>query len=381
MKINSISMYNSQTFCAKRGSQIVTPAMLEEMDRKALKMQMEHLKKAALVPTVTISGVLMTLDEFFAQKGITYYSEKNDNINIACSYNGGYYTIPGLSRLEEKMKKDHSFKSTLSKSDKEEPTVKEYFANSLSKNTSSFAGLQNYLNCVSDLKRQDLVMKGIKIHTYELNTGVTEAQQKMAAKNFSKFLNRVILPEDLFYLENDAFYYDKNNKTVYGVNIYKKGEQNIHPAFRVCQFDTDENGYATGYTVKDWNIYYRKNAEEVYKEQSAPSEDISQIVDWKNNKHLAEAFRFGNNEPDYKINVAAPRILEHLENRVKIKYPKWRNIKYVRFYDKNYDVVSRFSYYDSSTGRSFIYDTDGKYKYQMEYNKDDFGNIIACGRF
>ena len=49
-----------------------------------------------------------------------------------------------------------------------------------------------------------------------------------------------------------------------------------------------------------------------------------------------------------------------------------------KFYDKEKNIQHRVCYYDSTIGRSFVYNDEGKYMYQMEYNKDDFGKIVAC---
>lgn len=375
-------MYNPQAFCAKPPTNRITPRMLMEMDKKAQQLQKEQLEKLAAVVTIVVGGVTMTFEEYLKTHGFTYYSEKNDKVNLSCGYNGGYYTIPDSSRFHEILRRKAILKSDMNLCNTDEKSVKECFINILNNDSAAFGGLLKYKNCVMDLKRQDLIQKGLRIHTYELNANVDPVQREWAAKNLSKFLSYIVSPDELFYIENEAFYYDKFKKTVHGVNIFKRGEKNIHPTYKVCKFETDENGYAIGYTVKDYNFYHGKPAEEVYSEQSKPSEELSKVIDWKNNKHMAEAFRFGNNEPDYKINKAAPNILNHLSNRVKIKFPKKENIKYVKFYDRNdRDIISRFSYYDSSTGRSLIYDIDGKYLYQMEYNKDDFGQIVACAKF
>ena len=147
------------------------------------------------------------------------------------------------------------------------------------------------------------------------------------------------------------------------------------------EFVKDGKGNAIGYNRKRYDIFQNKYIEEKYVEQQSPSEKLPKIADSVNNKLFAEAFRFGNSEPEYKYNKGIPNVLEHLNKRVGITLPKKEDLQFVQFYDNDRNIVLRINYYDPTTGRSLVYNQDGKYMYQMEYNKDDSGNIIACSKF
>ena len=235
---------------------------------------------------------------------------------------------------------------------------------------------------ISDLKRQDIIQKGLQIHTYELNTSVSKQEQKLAASDMSKCLKKEIKPKDLFFIDTQAFYYNEYSRTAYRVNLYDANSKNKIGAFvSKCRFEIDKNGNAIGYNAVNWNFYHRRPAEETYKEQFQPSEKLPSVADNKNNKLFAESFRFGNSESNYKTEKGIPNVLSHLENRVKIKNPDKKDLQFIKFYDKDKNIVYRIGYYDSSTGRSVIYNENGKYMYQIEYNKNDFGEIIACSKF
>ena len=118
-------------------------------------------------------------------------------------------------------------------------------------------------------------------------------------------------------------------------------------------------------------------------EQSEPSIKLPRIVNADNNRDFAEAFRFGNSAIDdnFRVKVGIPKVLEHLSKRVGVKNVTEDKLQIVRFYDKDKEVQTRICYFDPTTGRSLVYYPEGKYMYQMEYNKDGYGNIIACTKF
>lgn len=360
MKILSVN-----PICASIGFQARIPnKTLEEMEQKAFNIQIKQIKKPAVWATAgVVSEGIINCDKFLDSNGFTYASQNEDNtVNLASGYNGGFYTI----------KTKYNNKDT---------NIKEYMVARLINSSAAFGGLLNYKECINDLKRQDIIQKGLKIHTYVMDSDVDNDTKIMIAKDLAKYLGQQISANELFFIESEAFYYDKFNKTIYGMNLQNKGKKDFDLSLKICKFETDKKGHAIGFNVRSWNVYQNRAAEEVYHEQSMPSIKLSSIVDGNNNKDFAEAFRFGNNEQDYRIRKAGPNILNHLSNRVRIKDPQIEDIKYVKFYDENKNIVKRFAYYDSSIGRSLVYDTDGKYMYQMEYNKDDFGNIIACSKF
>ena len=260
--------------------------------------------------------------------------------------------------------------------------AKTYVLNALTANKNLAGGLVNYMELINDLKRQDIIQKGLRVHTYEMNNDVPFENRAIVASQLSKKFKRYIKHSDLFYIENDAFYYDKADKTVYAIDL-ESLKSNLKPMVRTCHFTTDERGNAIGYSVCDWNNYHQQITEETFTEQQSQSEELPKIAEPLNNKLYAESFRFGNAKinDNYRFKIGLPKVLKHLTNRVGIKNADESKLQLVRFYDKNKEIQSRICYYDSAVGRSLVYNSDGQYMYQLEYNRNDFGDIVACARF
>ena len=117
-----------------------------------------------------------------------------------------------------------------------------------------------------------------------------------------------------------------------------------------------------------------------YIEQQKPSTKLKAIAEPDNNKEFAEAFRFGNSTPAYKAKMAIPSVLEHLSKMIGKHNLTSENLQIVKFFDKEKNINTRICYYDSSIGNSFVYNSDGKYLYRLEYNKDSEGNITSATR-
>lgn len=359
MKILSVGRQNSnQSFQAH-----MTKKALREMSKKAITLQELQLKKADL-PCLDIIGKKNNInaDDFLLSQGFTYSSENDNVLNLAAGYNGGHFMIE-LNHYIARY------------------GLKEYVARVLMDFPASFSGLMQYKNCVQDLKRQDLIQKGLGIHTYKMNTDLNLEEKLAGAKNLSRYLKQKIEYKDVFFIDSNAYYYNPKTRTVYSTAFDDNNLKRVKPIVEECFFLTDKNGNAVGYKLKHYNPYFRKIVEETYMEQSEPSYKLKSVVDYRNNVEMAEAFRFGNNEPDYRFRKALPNVLNHLSERVKVKNPNTEDIQYIKFSDKNNDVVTRFGYYDPTIGRSLIYDADGRYMYQMEYIKDGYGKINACSKF
>ena len=154
----------------------------------------------------------------------------------------------------------------------------------------------------------------------------------------------------------------------------------MNSTIRTCEFKTDARGNAIGCKVNAMDLFQERYVESEYLEQQKVSEELPKIADKSNNKLFAEAFRFGNmEEPNAKQSNGIKNVIKHLERCLNVSASK-ENLQFVKFYDNNKNIKYRINYYDPSVGRSLVYNEEGKYMYQMEYNRDNFGNIVACLR-
>ena len=307
--------------------------------------------------------VLLETEKILKKFNITNCNSKDHIININSGYNGGFYSIRTYG--------DYS-----------NTDAKMFLASHLiNENTNPFGGLIKYIAMVNDIKRQDIIEKGLKIHSFELNNDVTPEQKKTAKCYLSKYIGSNISENDLFFIENEAYYYNKNSKTGYGISFLLDKHKKVEPLVRKCQFKLDKNGNAIGYSIKDYNAYYKQTVEKDYIEQAKPSVTLKAIAENDNNKEYAEAFRFGNSDIHQKVKNGIPKVLEKLANKLALPNITRYDLQIVKFYDKNNQVQSRICYYDPSIGKSFVFDADGIFKYQLEYNRDSNGDIISCTIF
>ena len=352
MKISSISV-QSPHFKSVRINATKT------IEKEGTKQVSSIIGKA--VPAV--AGAV-ALDSLLKTKGFTYFHSSNDNqVVMASGYNGGFYTINVGT-------------------DANEIDKKRLVIEVLDSDKGAFGGLMNYRDMVKDLNRQDLIQKGLKIHTTELATkSRTPKESLYAIRTMSKMSGKYIKLKDVFFIENDIFYYDPTEKTAYCISSDTKNLSTLKFTYRTCKFNVDEKGNAIGYASTAMDIFQHEPKSVIYNEQQEPSEELPPIAEHSNNKIFAESFRFGNSSANSKETRAIPDVMNHLSKRVGVKNIKSEEFKFVKFYDKNHNVIQRIAYYDSSIGRSFIYDENGNYRYQMEYVKDNDGQIIACSRF
>lgn len=360
--MNITSIQNYKTNSAFRAKDYVVKKDL--LNRNTLKKEITNIEKqnSDKIAKLVLSGLFSTfgIDLLLKEKDVTYCDISDKTISFACGQDGGFYQI----------KTDNNFTKA---------QAKEYLFRTINDESISLGGFENYYKLLKNIGRQDIVKKGLKIHTYEMNTNVTTAQKNQASANLIDYIKIPIKPSDLFYLEDEAFYYDKVTKTVYGVNLNETQLEGAIPAFRICKFITDSKGKAIGYRINDWNFYYGKNIETEYVEQQEPSIKLPPVVSQKNLKEIAEAFRFGNAEPDLKMNNSISNVLNYLQ-KVKINAVS-KDLQFIKFANKNKKVLSRIGYYNHATGTSMIFNQEGKYMCQMEYIKDDSGNITSCSSF
>ncbi len=295
------------------------------------------------------------------QAGVTYVELEDNTLQVATRNNGAFYKIKSLVKIPDGKAKNILL-AELNKND-----------------TSIICGLGNYKECVDDLGRQDIIRQGLGIHTYELNNTIHSDKKKQAASLIKKHSKIPVTVKDLFFIEEEAFFYDKINKTVYYVstleNTFDK-KQKVHE----CKFITDDSGNAIGYNKDAWSIYSHSIVREKYVEQTKPSEKIDECVDINNNKQYAEACRFGNYRISTRNRSGIPNVLANLE-KFGFKNVTEKDLQFVKYYTDKNNPDSKFhmiNYYNPLSGKSLAFDKDGKYMFQIEYIKNNDGQIISC---
>ena len=354
MKISQIQP-NYTSFKAR--NDYITKKMLEPAAKiiseadAPIKKDFAHLKE-----NFSIEAILKA-------NGITYCNAKGGTVHASAGYNGGFYSLKLSNPYIE-----------------ESPdALKLLFADALANdNFMRLGGFLNYKKMVGLLKRQDIILKGLQQHTYELNTNVKPETAETVADYISTFSNKFVRPRDLFFINNDAYYYDYLDKTVHSVSTTVQ-EYSIKPTYRVCKFFTDDKGNATGFSLTAQDLFLDQPTETIYKEQMKISDTLPSVADSVNNKLFAEAFRFGNTTKyNVRLQSGIDTVLNHLRTRVKVTNPTEEDLQVIKYYDNDKNIVSRICYYDPTTGRSLVYNENGKYLHQIEYIKDDFGNITSC---
>ena len=341
---------------------INTPCFKAGMTNKAITKTMPRgmnaIKKSAdcLSEHIPLRITNSADERAIKDRGITYCSLIGEQINIGAGYNNGYFTF----RISPNVNSDN---------------IKSYLAYLLNYKN-SLGGLQNYMDMVKDLKRQDLIRKGLRIHTYEVNTNIPEHLKVRALPALKKTLGYKVNEDELFYIENNAYFYNKINKTAYEVSLDIKANTGLVTPVTKCEFITDANNNTIGYKRVSWDIYKCDNTENLYIEQQAPGKTLNTIAQFSNNKEMAEAFRFGNSSPKYTTKKSLPNIIRILSPKINKDLAE-DSFVFVRYYDRDNNIQSRICYYDPSIGTSFVFNTDGKFMHKIEYIRNSEGGIIT----
>ena len=302
-------------------SKKVLEASAKEASEKLAQKAAEKAPEVAAVAAAVVAS-LPTLNSKLKENGITFFNIDKDVIQVASGYNGGYYKIRTKNLPTDIAAKDYILTAVTNRHD-------------------SAGGLYNYMNFVRDIKRQDIIQKGLKIFTYELNNSINLDDRFLAAENLSKAAGHAVLQNQLFYVKNDAYYYDQDNKTAYAIDLATQGGY-TKPIIKVCKFFIDDNKNAVGYKIKDWNAYNWGYAEQEYMEQQEPSTELPRVANTDNNKLFAEAFRFGNSKvkDNFRTKVGIPVVLNTLSRKLGTKNLDENSLQIVRYYDKNKEVHS-----------------------------------------
>ena len=298
--------------------------------------------------------------ELIKQKGITYINNNGLKIDIATGQKG-FFTITSPYEVPKEYLRD-------------------YVAKRLVYNPKEFNSLGAYIDCVNDLKRQDIIMRAVDISTYELNPIITDTQHVGAFVCLSKKVPDNDIYTEIFYINNNAFYYDTVEKTLYKLRANLDANNLNEKNIVTCKFISDKDGNIIGYNKKEWDLYAGAFKETSYCEQTEPSQKLPGIVKKSNDKLYAEAFRFGNAEKDIKMLKGIKPTLEHLENKARVKNINEGKLTFVKFYDDNNNIQRRICYYNPESGRTIVYNEFGQYLNQIEFIKNKNGEITTCYR-
>ena len=191
MRINQIQPADF-AFRAKRNDYI-TKKMLEPTIKKAV-------NNDTFIKSVSTLLSAAAVKELLGEFGITYYNVTDETIHSAAGYNGGFFSL----------KFDKTNPETI-------PTI--FVQGLLKEGRTAFGGLLNYKEMTEDLKRQDIILKGLQLHTYELNPNTSLEMIYYASSKLSKLTKKTIKHDDLFFIGSEAFYYDKLEKTAYSLDV------------------------------------------------------------------------------------------------------------------------------------------------------------------
>lgn len=324
-----------------------------------------NLKK--FVDKVSAPALKSSPETILKACGITYCTLKNRKINLAYGYNGGFYIINPHIDISD------SFTNYITND-----FAKIYIANSIVNFPDKLGGLTNYVNMVKKIKRQDIIQKALKIHTFEMNDEIDIQKQLKAANNLSKLTGINIERKDLFFINDETFYYDKPSNRVFSIKASADNLKFANSTLRTCEFILDNSGNTIGYNLNDWNFYRMSKNDYTYIEQQEPSVELKTILDNDNNVLLAEGYRFGNAKPTEEEELSMEIVVDFLKKRLNIKNLNKDNLQLVKFRNNDNIVNTRIGYYDPTLGTSFIFNKNGKFLHQLEYSRDSLGNIVSC---
>ena len=237
---------------------------------------------------------------------------------------------------------------------------------------SCFLGLKNYLSCVSDVKNFSLFKKGLSLQSSEFDVLSNDTRTALAQK-MSLHLRQNISPNEMFYMDGEALYYDDIEKTVY--SIAESSCKLKKSKVKSCKFIYNNEGCAVGYENEKYDLLQNKMLKTLYYEQQQPSHKLPDVVQIENRTEVAEAFRFGNNQKDNVPYGIRYRILYDLKKHTQFDLFNADNIKTVNLLQKGTENI-RYSYFKCDTNSSYIYNEKGDFLYQVKYLYDDNGNII-----
>ncbi len=351
MQIFPISNLNTKQTSFRENSSI-TKTFLYGSRRKTITQPIEN---SVNIVNDKFQKKVENLDNIIKILGFTKYKPEEDKIN--------FWSKTGFFQINKPQVTDDEFNTYM---------VKQFCKES------AFGGILNYLKCVNDIKRQDLIKKALGIKGYETNSSIPDNIKEDATKRISKIAKSKVEDKKLFFFGSEAFYYDFYNKKIYSTNMLEKASQINKPHIKTTSFIFDKKGNTIGYENNEYDVFAggvmkRKK----YVEQQAKSTYLKDTVEYNNNKELAEAFRFGNTKMPHRLNPTAEEIIEKLTTKCKIYNAKIKDLTVAK-YVKDKKEIMRICYFDNNTGNSFVFNTDGKFLYFLQYTREPNGDLKSC---
>lgn len=238
-------------------------------------------------------------------------------------------------------------------------------------NSQNFYGIGAFTKMSDSFRRIDIVKKGLRINSNELLYASREKKQEMAEK-MSKKLHKYISPRDIFYTSNEFYYPDIHNKTVYGARN-RKGALTDYD-ISTCKFITDSDSNIIGYEQTVYDVLKEGLVTKTYKEQQAPIYVLPDIVEKENPFAFAQACRFGNCKLTDRYSEAVHNIKSKLST-IGLKDINTERLQGIKFTDGDKKGMY-IGYYSPKNGRSLIFNREGKFVCQLEYIKNENGEII-----
>ena len=293
-----------------------------------------------------------TEDKALKAVGIKLVGSGKDHI-FGQTINGGYFKIQTLFPMDDLSAKFFVYS---------EITAKESFK----------YDIKNYQKFVDSLSRFDILSKGLRLHNYELKK-VSKKQKEKVAKDLSNVLKTSVSQNKLFVMDDEVHYFDISNKTVYSVRLTDKAIAPIDVS--TCQYISDDKDNIIGYKLTQYDIVSGTVKTKEYKEQQTVSQNLPEIVDLNNTLEFTEACRFGNMTYRGRMEDAVNKISKYIKNNIGNSGITKDDLQYVKF-KNNGGIQSIICYFNPKTGKSHVFDLNGRYKFSVVYIKDADGNIV-----
>ena len=374
-KINYYSQQNNLSFMISRKSYMQAWKYQKKQEKLQKTRNNEALAQRLAAATAAAGAIFVPrqnpeirFDNELKEMGITLCTTDNDNIIVSGPHTGFFQV------------KKPEFVTNI---DANKDIPKEIIVQELQydgEHKVFIGGLLNYKRSVDNMGRQDIINKGLGITDCTIRPNVDLSSRMTALKDFAVKLNNTgIGIHNLFFIGDEAFYYDKSDDAIYSMLLKKQGEGKS--LINKCKFILNENNKAIGYQREYWDLFKNDFTTKTYMEQQAPSEKLPEFADSEDCKMYAESARFGNAvQLPYHNQNAQENVVSHL-HRIGFPNAKSSDLQILKKKDKMGNTDYNILFYNDNSGRSLVYNKEGKYMYQLEYEKDYDGNIINCCRW
>ena len=247
-------------------------------------------------------------------------------------------------------------------------------------------GVKNFKKCMESLSRFDIVSEGLRLGNCKLQETTAKDRFKAAhdltlnikqpADKYIPGKQRKIHPvssKELFILNDEAYYFDEAEKTVYSVRLTEKA---ITPKdITTCKFIFDEKNNLIGYNKTYCDYYSSLLKTKEYIEQNKPSIKMPSPddVNVQDAEVMTQVYRFGNTPYRERMNDAFNNIQDFVNKKLDTTITK-EDLQCVR-YNKQGKDVQLLNYYSPKLGFSFVFDMKGKYLNTINYTKNEYGEL------